>query len=543
MTRPAGIPDEFWTLLDAACDGALGAADQARLEAYLSSSPDAHRAFVNHIRLRSHVRLWWKGERSRRAGLDRVAAAKDERPAAEPDECGMMHDELPWEPPTPAASPIHHSSFIIHHFGHPSFFVLASYLAAALILGAAAINAWLWSTSASHVATGLAAEQLPANGEPLLVGRVTVTNGCRPATGDMTADSANWAAVFLGRKFELESGLLEIVYKSGWQVILQGPATFQVDSGCGGFLSAGKLTARWHPADLGIGVPGGRAQASGPAQFSSFALRTPTATITSPAGEMGIEVRPPQVCRVCVFNGQAELRSNGNGGDGGLVERLGENQSAEAAQVGARPIVRRVSQPEFAARFARRIARPVFANLPAPDGEVAGAWLKSIGPELTQGQLIAIGSGKDIELPGASSPGEKRGSHGAQTARVREGTGGLTFTSHQVFEVNDVALDTALVQGWFVAQGHVSAVRFNGKSLTGLLSGDGPGTGSGGFVVGSDLVRRVNTLEIDVSGVMPPSPQNNSLMWLRLRVSGIRLPGQKAPPVPGRLTVIRNDKR
>ena len=27
MNRPANIPDEFWTLLDAACDGELAAAD------------------------------------------------------------------------------------------------------------------------------------------------------------------------------------------------------------------------------------------------------------------------------------------------------------------------------------------------------------------------------------------------------------------------------------------------------------------------------------------------------------------------------------
>ena len=96
-----------------------------------------------------------------------------------------------------------------------------------------------------------------------------------------------------------------------------------------------------------------------------------------------------------------------------------------------------------------------------------------------------------------------------------------------------MALDTALVQGWFVAQGRVSAVRFNGQTLNGLVKGLGPGNGNGGFVVGSDLVQRVNTVEIDVSEAAPPGPQNNCLMWLRLRVSGIRLPGQQAPPTPG----------
>ena len=82
-----------------------------------------------------------------------------------------------------------------------------------------------------------------------------------------------------------------------------------------------------------------------------------------------------------------------------------------------------------------------------------------------------------------------------QTFRVHEGPGGMTFTSRQVFEVNDVALDTAMVRGWYITQGRVSAVRFNGKSLAGFVRGNGRiPDGSGGFLVGSGLVRPVNTL-------------------------------------------------
>ena len=345
MTRPAGIPDEFWALLDAACDGELAAADQARLEAYLSGNPDAHRAFVDHVRLRSHIRLWWKGERSRQAGLDRVEAANDE--------CGMMNDESPREPPTAAASPIHHSSFIIHRFDHPAFFggVLISYLVAALILGAAAVNAWLWQSPAGHgagpIAAGdaVAATQLatPSEGVPPapLVGRVTVVSERRWASAAAVAASAELAAVYLGRKFTLESGLLEIVYKSGWQVILQGPATFEVNAEDGGFLSRGKLTARLDRAASGINVQGSGASrrlilhpsslnllpappGPRPQPLASFVLRTPTATVASAAGELGVEVREPQACRVCVFAGQAELRSNGSSEKGtGTICRNG----------------------------------------------------------------------------------------------------------------------------------------------------------------------------------------------------------------------------
>ena len=56
----------------------------------------------------------------------------------------------------------------------------------------------------------------------------------------------------------------------------------------------------------------------------------------------------------------------------------GENQSAEAVQLGAKQIVRPISQPEFAAGFARRILRAVFPKMSAPDEQLAGAWLKSM---------------------------------------------------------------------------------------------------------------------------------------------------------------------
>ena len=60
---------------------------------------------------------------------------------------------------------------------------------------------------------------------------------------DPSGAVVNPAAIPLGHTFVLESGILEITYKSGAGVILQGPATYEVDSETGGFLSAGKLTA------------------------------------------------------------------------------------------------------------------------------------------------------------------------------------------------------------------------------------------------------------------------------------------------------------
>ena len=44
--------------------------------------------------------------------------------------------------------------------------------------------------------------------------------------------------------YALASGFMEITYDTGAKVILQGPATYEVESASGGFLSLGKLTAR-----------------------------------------------------------------------------------------------------------------------------------------------------------------------------------------------------------------------------------------------------------------------------------------------------------
>ena len=97
----------------------------------------------------------------------------------------------------------------------------------------------------------------------------------------------------------------------------------------------------------------------------------------------------------------------------------------------------------------------------------------------------------------------------------------------QMFEVSDVAPDTAVVRGWFVVQGRVAAVRFNGKTLSGVQLGDRKTGDAVAFIVQGRLIQNINTLEIDVDDTMPPLSQGNALMVVRLRVSGIRLPGQE----------------
>ena len=68
------IPDEFWPLLDAACAGELTEPQRAELERHLEGNPAARRAFLDHIRLCTQIRLWQKGQRSLQAGLAEIDA-------------------------------------------------------------------------------------------------------------------------------------------------------------------------------------------------------------------------------------------------------------------------------------------------------------------------------------------------------------------------------------------------------------------------------------------------------------------------------------
>ena len=128
---------------------AFAAAERAALDAWLSDNPDAQRAFLDHIRMRRQIRSWARGERSCRAGLERLAAE------AANDRSGMLGDEsraAAADAPPGAVPPIPHSTFILHPSS--SFFfgsgVLLSYLAVAVLLGRGLAAAWAWRPSAGQ---------------------------------------------------------------------------------------------------------------------------------------------------------------------------------------------------------------------------------------------------------------------------------------------------------------------------------------------------------------------------------------------------------
>jgi len=275
-------------------------------------------------------------------------------------------------------SPARHSPLFTLHSPLGSF--LFSYLAGAMLLGIGLLIGWTWKIHYDRQFARDVPRQTPRADVPEtpMVGRVTGAADC------LWADSATEAfehdGVPLGREYVLLSGFLEITYDSGARVILQGPATFAVESKQGGFLSLGKLTAWVEKKGSrvwghGSGKINPKFQISNqqipsplsPLPSPLFSVRTPTAMVTDLGTEFGVEVERSGASMAHVFQGRIEVRpaSGGNfrsptGAEAGSAVgaiRLGANESARA-EVGPNRIaavVRVVGQPiAFARRMPKR---------------------------------------------------------------------------------------------------------------------------------------------------------------------------------------------
>jgi len=188
---------------------------------------------------------------------------------------------------------------------------------------------------------------------------------------DLQTSTIVRANVPLGRKYALASGLMEITYDTGATVILQGPCTYQVDSRDGGYLAAGKLTARLEKKGLEKVASGRELVASGQWLVASeadeksqnpeipkspdfnpqsqitksqilnpssspapvFAVRTPTVTVTDLGTEFTVYVKPDQSSEVSVIRGSVETARDSRTGGNPVCERLVAGESIRFATI------------------------------------------------------------------------------------------------------------------------------------------------------------------------------------------------------------------
>ena len=171
------------------------------------------------------------------------------------------------------------------------------------------------------------------------VGRITGMVDCKWAGAALDSP-----AVPLGRKYELASGLLEITYDTGAKVILQGPVRYEVESGNGGYLAVGKLTARVEGGERIVDSKSPNLQVSKSPNSSLstlhsplFTVKTPTATVTDLGTEFGVEVANSGETTSHVFRGSVRVQVvAADGQTEGNARILRKNESIRVERSGGK---------------------------------------------------------------------------------------------------------------------------------------------------------------------------------------------------------------
>lgn len=309
MTVPQEQAKELTELMTLYVDGATTDVQFARLQHLMETSEEARRFFVlsqaDCVHLRLSVDLLWETMWPELDALS-VTTAGDDAPNRDDGEIYDVAHAFPppsvelwpalrWEP----ASNDRRNKGVTHSLltwirRHP--FMAADLTIVLLIILA------LCLTPAPQVQTAA----VPSGS--MLAGKITGTANCRWADG--CTPSSLHDPVFIGQQFKLDAGVLEITYSAGAKVILQGPATYQVNSVNSGYLPVGKLTGMVTTSDA-----------------KGFTVQTPTATVIDVGTEFGVEVAKTGETTSHVFRGAINLVTmTASGESTGLI--LSQNASA-----------------------------------------------------------------------------------------------------------------------------------------------------------------------------------------------------------------------
>jgi hypothetical protein len=294
----AGHKNELDRLIGAMCDGTISEDDAARLDAQLTQDARAREVYNNYLFL--HGELY-----------SRHAAGV---------ECGR---ELRVEGRGPET---------VRLAGSRWQWWLA--IAAALV-GVAAVSSWATYAVTSRGAQLAASVDAAAGGKS--VARVTATRNCSWAREG--SDIGFGARLTSGQRLDLATGLVEVTFNDGAVVVLEGPATFDVQSPKRALLHEGRLAAVV------------------PERARGFEVETSRLNVVDLGTEFGVMAEPEGTTEVHVFNGlvKAQLLD-----EAGNKVRTVELNTAQAARI----------QP----------AAAMVAKIPARDDEFVRSLSVAAGP-------------------------------------------------------------------------------------------------------------------------------------------------------------------
>jgi hypothetical protein len=302
--------DDLSPLLAALCDGTISQEEFLRLEQILHASPRARAWYINYMDL--HGELLCGQVVSRRAKRGRLLAdpewsatnllGEEDADVAAPsgDEyaiCSsppsnvprnLVLDEDAQEPDDASAERgsgvlVWCARQVVTQLSREGVlpWLAAVALFAAMVFG---ISRWELPASMGPVA-GSDAQPLPA-------AWISLLHEVEWAPGQLPY---GWGgAVMAGRTLRFNSGLVRLVFSSGAEVLLEGPAAFTAETAELGRLRLGKLVAR---AEI--------------AQAQGFTIRTPTAQIVDFGTEFGVTVDEQGRTETFVFAGRVIAQAIG----------------------------------------------------------------------------------------------------------------------------------------------------------------------------------------------------------------------------------------
>lgn len=321
---------ELIDLLGKLCNGLLTAPDNERLIELLGANSANRRLYTDylgaHLTLVDHAR---RGD-------------PDESPAAERPE-SLSREDVEVQHHAPGSKP------------SGSWFASGSRVAFALaVLVLLAVGMGLLQTSSrdaerpgrlAHAGSDpdSSAPRVVEDAEPLYLAQVTDLTP-DVVWGDTATSQEFLLRVRRGDRIEIVSGLVQMDYFSGAQLILHGPCAFVPTGDSSGRLEYGNLTGKVSKGD--------------------FVLTTPTAKVIDLGTEFGVSVDGVARTDVCVFDGEVRLFGGFHGGDDVNSLLLSEGMKASVASG------RIVAAPEFdERRFAREL--PIQADQGAVRDEIS----------------------------------------------------------------------------------------------------------------------------------------------------------------------------
>jgi hypothetical protein len=215
MTCDPSIPDPFRDLVEAYCDGLIDDEQLRQLELRLLEDDEARRTFVRAFQLHTDIHFAIRSRRAAGAVLDRVQA-------------DVLEGPPPASPGGPWAGKLRRAA------ARP-FWSVAAALGLLVVLAVTA-SRWISREPVPPAAMPRAAERRDRN-----VAWLVNAQDCQWVGAEAQMPGRDMRA---GKLLRLASGLAEIEFECGAQVILQGPAELVLVDGQTARLARGSLTAR-----------------------------------------------------------------------------------------------------------------------------------------------------------------------------------------------------------------------------------------------------------------------------------------------------------